>query len=96
MINPRDWVSHASDMWELAFSQRSRCKRYTKDNFPDLRLTLRSETLPWLRESSFDTSYIIDTAFDLSELYPDIVIDLEWTDDGVTYLSFLNGSIKAP
>ena len=34
MVNPKDLMGHAYDLWELAFSQKSRVKRYTKDNFP--------------------------------------------------------------
>jgi hypothetical protein len=39
---------------------------------------------------------MIDMAFDFSERYPDTWVDLEFTDDGLLYFSFLNGSIQVP
>ncbi len=96
MVNPKDLMGHAYDLWDLAFSQKSRVKRYTKDNFPDTRLTVRCEKAPWLTHSSYDTNQMIDMAFDFSERYPDTWIDLEFTDDGLLYFSFLNGSIQVP
>ena len=35
-------------------------------------------------------------AFDFSERYPDSWVDIEFTDDGITYFSLLNGRIETP
>lgn len=94
MIKPGDLVGHAFDLFELAFSQKSRLKRYTKDNYPNTRLTVRCNKAPWATHSSFDTNLMIDMAFDLSETYPDSWVDLEFTDDGLNYFSFYNGQLK--
>ena len=42
---------------------------------------------------SHDHRTIIDMAFDFSERYPDAYVDIEFTDDGITYFSLLNGRI---
>ena len=94
MINPGNLIGHAFDLFELAFSQRNRIKRYTRDNLFDTRLTVRCEKAPWVTHSSFDTNIIIDMAFDFSERYPDSWVDIEFTDDGLTYFSLYNGAIR--
>ena len=69
MIDPRNLVGHA-DLFQLAFSQQNRIKRYTQDHFYDTRLTVRCEKAPWVTHSSFDTSKIIDMAFDSPNATP--------------------------
>ena len=96
MINPSNLIGHALDLFELAFSQRNRIKRYTRDTLFDTRLTVRCEKAPWVTHSSFDTNIIIDMAFDFSERYPDSWVDIEFTDDGLTYFSLYNGAIRKP
>lgn len=94
MITPGRLVGHACDFIEFAFSQKSRLKRYTRDNYPNTRLTVRCDRAPWATHSSFDTNLMIDMAFDLSERYPEAWVDLEFTDDGHGYFSFFNGCIR--
>ena len=96
MINPRNLVDHAFDLFQLAFSPQNRIKRYTQDMFYGTRLTVRCEKAPYVTHSSFDTCKIIDMAFDFSERFPDTWVDLEFTDDGLLYFSVYNGQIKTP
>ena len=47
MIDPRNLVGHVFDLFQLAFSQQNRIKRFTQDYFYDTRLTVRCEKAPW-------------------------------------------------